>query len=805
MARPLRRLAVACAIAWPALARAQSAAPPKATPAAPPVATPVPPPAAAPAPAPASPPAEEPPPKGEPAFLSVFINTVEQGDAYVLLVDDDALVDRSILDPAIHGFKGREYDVDKKRLVSLKSVRPMVRYEVDVENLALRIFVPLSMLPTHDIDLAEPPPRISRHHRASVFINYSPSVVLTTTGNTSASGFFETGISEQNHLWYSSFFASTTNGASRGLTSLTIDDRPKLMKLTLGESTITAGPIGGAATLAGVTLARDWLMDPYFIRFPTMRFVSATEVPARLDIYVNGVRIKSQQIDPGTFTLDNIRGLQGAGNIRYVIRDVLGREQAWAAPYYVGPQVLKKGLTDFGVGAGFPRNDVGTGSFGYDAPALIAYYQRGLTSWFTAGGRAEARFDRVSGGPTLATTTTAGLFGLEAAGSTTLDGHAGAAGVASYQYLNRWFSAGASLRALTKDYVTSTLDYAQDRSLYQATGNVSVPLGQRATFLSELTLDVHRDVPDSERLASFVSTSLSRDVSLMVQAALDVFGGRTASLDGFVTLTWVPHQQFGMAVGASKTGDATGATLQLNKSAKLGEDWGGTLAADSSNGGALSISERLQAHSNVVTTLFDWTPHGTTLDVNPAGGIVWVSEGGWFLTRPVIDAFALVRIPDVKDVRVQLNSQEVGRTNAEGNLLVPSLSSYYGVELKVDPGDVPFDYSLDDDVVMAVPPRRGAAFAEFPAHRIRYFRGRMRVVRDGVEGIPLYGDLAVKNRGDWMLSPIGEDGTFELEGLLPGPHDAEVRHTSGLCRFHLDVKDEKAVLVDLGMLRCYAR
>ncbi|NLH78808.1 MAG: hypothetical protein GX465_17435 [Acidobacteria bacterium] len=82
----------------------------------------------------------------------------------------------------------------------------------------------------------------------------------------------------------------------RGLTSVNFDDRPRLRRLTLGDTSVSAGPIGGAVVMGGVTFARDFALDPYLFRHPTMRFTSSTELPATIDVFVDGIRVRSERV-----------------------------------------------------------------------------------------------------------------------------------------------------------------------------------------------------------------------------------------------------------------------------------------------------------------------------------------------------------------------------------------------------------------------------------------------------------------------------------------------------------------------------
>jgi outer membrane usher protein len=737
------------------------------------------------------------------AILKLYVNEVAKADVFVALQGDDALVARADLEAAgVHGFTGSDFEVTRHKLLSLMSMRPRVKFVVDLDLVALRITVPTVLLGNQHFDLGGAPPDLSYVHRPSVFLNYAPTVDVVSSGPVTGTAFFESGVSEKNRLWYSGLYASTTSAPARGLSNLTFDDRPKMIRLTFGDMNVSAGAIGGAAIIGGVTLARDFSMNPYFIRFPSMKFTSSTDVPATVDLYENGVRVKSVAIDTGTFTLDDIRLIAGAGTVTYVVRNALGLQQSFSTPYYVAPTVLKEGLTDFAVSLGFPRDNLGIDSFDYEGPALISYYQLGISNTLTLGARAEGRYNRGSFGPYLATTTPVGVFSLEGGASLATGPEAGVAGIFSYQYLSRWFNVLTTVRALSDYYATATLTPQMDRSLFQASNSISVPIGKRASFAGDFSVDIHRDVPALARVGAFSQLKVSRALTVLAEIALVTEAAPKSSLDGFLELIWTPDGNMNGSIGVTKTGPQTAGNVQFSKTATVGEDWSLTAAADLSDNPEGSISHRLQTSVNTITSYFDWQPGSASFSVQPAGSVAWVQGEGFFLSRPIFDAFALVRVPDLKDVRISLYSQEVGRTNAQGNLLVPSLVSYYGSQLKVVSEDVPLAYTLDIDTILAAPPRRGAAYVEFAAVRVHYYRGRLRVVKKGVVVVPTFGDFAVTNRGKEMLSPIGDDGTFELEGLSSGTHQAEVRHTSGVCRFTFEAKEADLPLIDLGMLVC---
>src|SRR5262249_16663607 len=105
---------------------------------------------------------------------------------------------------------------------------------------------------------------------------------------------------------------------SRLSTSVTIDDRDKLTRLVLGDAIGNAGTLGGTAQIAGVSYGPNFAIDPYFTAFPNQRFAGTVSTPSTADIYVNGVLVRSVELAPGPFNLQNLPAVSGAGNTRVV-------------------------------------------------------------------------------------------------------------------------------------------------------------------------------------------------------------------------------------------------------------------------------------------------------------------------------------------------------------------------------------------------------------------------------------------------------------------------------------------------------
>jgi outer membrane usher protein len=321
---------------------------------------------------------------------------------------------------------------------------------------------------------------------------------------------------------------------------------------------------------------------------------------------------------------------------------------------------------------------------------------------------------------------------------------------------------------------------------------------------SQLTVVADRDQPATATVGMFTSLAVTKAVTLSAQATFGTVSAPLPQVNALLSLSWALPGGIYAGAGGTISNNQPGVNLQVSRSPGIGTGWGMSGAATITEREAdVTLTHRVQTNTATIQTLFDWTGNGGTLSVNPAGSLAWVTGHGFFVSRPLTDAFALVRVPGLKGVRVYTSSQEVGRTDEKGDLIVPNLVSYYPTPLGISADDVPLAYTLDEEKLTLAPPRRGAAYAEFVVARVHYFRGQAVVVREGKEEAPSYGDLAVKDsRGREFISPLGKDGEFELEGLPAGAHPAEVRYRHGICKFTLEAKDIEALVIDVGTVRC---
>jgi outer membrane usher protein len=747
------------------------------------------------------------------AILQLSVNDVDRGEVVALLRGRDALVRVVDLEGAgLRGIAGRRETVGNETYVSLASLAPSVTYELDERALTLRLTArPTALQATiQDFQFGAPGQLVYTDDTAA-FLNSSVSGIdferWTWTG--------EGGLSVRNMLLYGTAFRDEDGIFSRGLTSFTVDDRERLLRWLVGDRFDSTGTLGGSAQLGGFSISREFGLDPYFVRFPTVGLSGAVLTRSTAEIYVNGQLLRREQLPPGPFELRNLPAPVGSGLAEVVLRDAFGREQLISSPFYFTSTLLKAGVQEFSYDVGFRRDAQVKGLGEYGPWGILARHRVGVTDGLAVGGRLELASGLVSGGPVVTTRLPVGEMELSAAGSHGQE-RTGWATSLSYNYTSRPVTVGAAVTALSDQYTTTSLKAPADRARVEVTGLVGFPITGRASLTLQHTYTDFRDRGSQQQSSASLSVRLTSRASLFVTALhseatdqisnTEVFTGLTYFLGDNTTATLSNqverHQntstvevQRSLPLGTGFGYRVQGSRLEQDTPASEGERSGSTVEYD-----GMAIGQYQNRYGFYEATYQRGNGRNSTV-LTAASGIVAIG-GGVHLTRPVQDGFALLEVPGVPGVRGYLNNQEIGRTDSRGTLLVPNLLPYYGNRLGIADQDIPIDYSIGTTERLVAPPVRGGSRVTFPVRRVQAFVGTVLMDVRGRAVTPAYGQLTVTTGGQTYESPIGRDGEFYLESLPPGRHPAVIEHKEGPCRFTLETPTSPASLVDVGTVRC---
>jgi len=658
------------------------------------------------------------------------------------------------------------------------------------------------------------PAEILSNDTGSGFFNYA----LRLEDFRHASALTEAGAAYKNGLAYTQVNVGSDGRVVRGLSNLSYALPERMERLVLGDAFASTGTLGGGVLVGGASYFRDFNLDPYFLRYPSSGLSGAVATASTVEVYVNGVLVRRQDVAPGTFDVSNIPLMVGAGTTRVVVRDAYGREQVVAAPFYFSEGILKPGVSDFAFSAGFQRNNLGLRSWDYDPAVFLGRYRIGLTGFLTPGARIEGKNGLLSGGGDATVRTLFGDAEAAVAGSfhqyttetdteTTRSTWGGAAGWLSFTHLERAFTAGALLRAYSDHYVTLAMSDAQDRARGQADLFAGAAMGPRLSLTLRGGLARYRDAGDASQVGLLANVKAHQLANVFVTATRTTAATMSrASYEVYAVVSVVLPDRMTAAAYYDQKDSQGAAGADLQRSMGLGPDYGYRVHAGfGATTDLLAIGQAQSAYGRYEASVE--RSGGQTRSVLSASGALVTLGGGLFATRPVQQGYGLIQVPGVEGVRGRLNNQDIGRTNSDGNLLVPQMIPYYANRLSIADEDLPMDYKIGRTEYLVAPPLQGGSIARFEVEKLRVVTGSVVMNVGGTDVDPSFGQLLVhvgQGGNGERSSPLGKHGEFYLENVPAGRYPAELDSSVGSCRFELNVPGGDA-FIDAGRTKCLGR
>ena len=734
------------------------------------------------------------------AFIDLIVNSQAIGEAYVIVRGSDALVKTEDLKRG--GFRsigGTRERLKGDEFVSLDSLSSTLTWHLDEQALTLTITAKPQVLGQSNVDFGSArPDAIEYTHDSSAFFNYAVNLRQFDQFDAFAEG----GINIGHGLAYSSVFRNDQGLVVRGLTNFTIDHPERMSTLTAGDQLAnTLDPLGGAPFIGGIGYSTNYSLDPYFTRFPTQSLSGALTTPSTVDVYVDGHLVRQELLPPGQFNLNNLPLTNGSGSTQVIVKDALGNQTQINSAYYQASQVLAEGLSDYSYRIGLRRNNVGTSSFDYSEPIFVARHRYGLTDSLTPGFRVELGRGLVSGGPITDLRLPFGTVELSL-GASESQGRGGGAASLAYSYLSETFSVGGAAATMSDYYANSTLSPATDRARVQASAYFSLPLGANITVYPQYQFSEYRDAGLVDQALLSLSIRLGEKLSAFISLGEGHQPRGSAGPTALISLNYFLGNATTGSVSYQQQPHNSGPSLSIQKALPYGPGYGYRFETQTGQQGTQgSGTVQYQNDYGLYEADYGRVGNQDITALSAAGGVVAIGDRV-FLTRPVEQGFALLRVPGVANVHGLLSNQDMGKTDSRGDLLIPNLLPYYGNILSVEPKDIPLDYEVGTAQKTIAPPNRGGAIVKFAVSRLDAFLGNLRVENAGRTVVPHPGQITVKVNGSEYVSPIGKNGEFYLENVPAGSHEALIEDDDGGCHFTIDFPDSKDPIVKLGTLTC---
>ncbi|NVZ18625.1 fimbrial biogenesis outer membrane usher protein [Pseudomonas costantinii] len=737
-------------------------------------------------------------------FLELVVNQMDTGR--VVAVNQRA--GKLYLPASVLQEVGMKLPAEVATEVALENL-PGMHTDYDSQGQRLMLTVPPTWLPEQFIGNRNNYPRTQAMTSFGALLNYDAYLndtdgagtylgifnevrLFDTWGTLSNTGQYRTTIGRD------TAGSSLNNGYRRYDTTWRFSDDDRLLTYEAGDVISGSLPWSTSVRLGGVQVSRDFGVRPDLVTYPLPQFAGEAAVPSSVDLFINGYKSSSADLQPGPYTLTNVPFINGAGEAVVVTTDALGRQVSTTVPFYVTSTLLQKGLSDFSVAAGNLRRDYTLRDFGYGPGVASGTFRYGLSDVFTLESHAEASNDLTLGG--VGGNLRVGNFGVlnTAISQSQFDGRTGQQLSLGYQYSNQRFS-------LSYQRVERRDQYA-DLSLIDTPYVSLSKRSQQATLSLNLNdfgslgvgyFDVQAADDSRTRLVNMTwSKSLWRGSSFYLSANHEV-GDSSWAVQAQVAIPFDVYGSLSLGSERSKTGQSQ-QRVNYSRAVPAEGGVGFNLGYASGDGPAYrqaDLTWRLQ--SVQLQAGVYGTSDAETRWADASGSLVWM-DNEVFAANRVNDAFVVVSTDGFSGVPVRYENQVVGETDRNGHLLVPWTSAYYRAKYEIDPLNLPSNVQVPN-VEQRVSVRRGSGYLlEFPVRRV--IAASITLVDAKHQDLPLGSQVRHEQSG--ALAVVGWDGLVYLENLV-AHNTLQVTVGNGqTCQatFELDTTQEQVPLI--GPLVC---
>ncbi len=752
---------------------------------------------------------------------TLYLDVVLDGRTVATLVRFHVVGQRLSVDPEALVAAGLQLPdglpLDAQGRVALDSVPGLgVQYEPTLQQVILS--PGMGLRPSHQLGYRRPPPvSVTRDH--GLVLDWD-AYARSFDGNDTLS--LGTGA-----RWFGRFGTLEVNGVSRAGdggndaysrldTRWSYSDPNSMSTWSAGD--VVSGGLGWTrpVRLGGVQWHRDFGVRPDLIVYPLPQFSADATLPSSVELFVNNVRQRSEQVAPGPFVISDFPRVTGAGQAVVVVTDALGRSIQTSVSLYTDYQRLARGLSDFSVEAGVLRRGFGVDSNDYgDELVGSASYRRGLRDDFTLELHGEGGPGLQLGGIGMAWSPL-GRYGVLTSSYAHSQGdHSGRQVAGGYQWFGQ--SAGFDLyaqRASAGYRDLGTLDggspslRAQDRaSLWFGIPRGSLSLTwlryrDRAfagndPFVNRQDDNMQDDnMQDDNRQDENRGRTVSLGVSQnygRVSVSANAFDDNRAGHGLSLTVSLPLGDSLYSSLNADHRRGDTDFSASLRRNAPYEGGWGWLAQARDNGDGQLSTQYRGRAGEVQFGVDRFNGRHGAYAQ---GYGSVVVMDGQTFASRRISDSFAVVSTNGVGDVPILYENRVAGRTNANGYLLLSDLRGWQRNRVAIDPDGLAANLDVPAIERLVTPADQSGIRVRFALESIR----AATVILHDADGAPVAAGTRVQ-RGDGSEAIVGFDGELWLENYVDGEIMQWTRTGSG-CQILAPTLPNNPPLAKLGPVTC---
>jgi outer membrane usher protein len=592
--------------------------------------------------------------------------------------------------------------------------------------------------------------------------------------------------------------ALADDGFVRLETTFVRDDPSRIRSYRMGDSAMYTGLLRPTLRFGGVQIATNFATRPNFVTFPLPALSGETPMPSDLDLYVNDQLTFHDSLSSGPFELEQIPVVTGAGEVRAVTRDVLGREQVVVGQFYASQRILRPGLSEYSYSAGALREDYGFRSNEYGDGFISGLHRYGLNDTFTIEGSGEASSDlmRMGGGlswmlPRLGVSTIAVSYSDDeqaGGGSSWLLGH---------DYQSRKYRYNFSYSGSSEAY--RQLGMTEDNRLPQQQltvgGGLNLsPWGSLGVAL--VSQDFH-DREDRDFASVSYNNSYRNGLSMSFYTSYLHSSDGGSDVSGGITFTMALGSRRSASLSLTNDGEDTRLMTQTRYDLPVGSGFGYRLGADTGSGNdrwEADVAAQSRTGKYSLDSIHD--SDGASWQANVSGSAAWIG-GKPFLAREIRDSFAVVKVNGFEGVDVFLENQPIGSTDSSGRVLIPGLRPYEANRVTIDIEDLPITARIDASEIQVAPYFRAGAIVNFPADDSLDVRLRL-LLPDGSPA-PEGAVVRIGDRHD--VFPVGINGAVYMIGVEDSSK-ATLSWGDNSCGLAIDIPETDSPVPNLGDIQC---
>ncbi|MBY0530451.1 MAG: fimbria/pilus outer membrane usher protein [Xanthobacteraceae bacterium] len=591
----------------------------------------------------------------------------------------------------------------------------------------------------------------------------------------------------------------------------TYTDQNALLTYRVGDG-ITGGLVWTRPIrFGGVQVQRNFGLRDDLVTSPLPSISGNAAVPSTVDVYVNNVRMLSQSVGAGPYTIANLPVLSG-GNARVVLRDPTGRETESTLPFYSSPALLKPGLLDFSAETGLPRLNYATLSDNYvSEPFASVSLRYGLLEWLSLESHGEFNERLSNFGAGLVTRIGSfGILSLAASGSVTgqmqgsqffaayetkiLGAHLNISTQRTFGEYNDLASINIAPPDLTAFLITPlNINPRPPKALDRATLSFALP------DFTTLSLNIINYEPVFGPKSQLIGASVARSFFGKSNAFLTAFADLNdrKGYGVFAGLSIPLGTDKAVSFGVSSATDGTRFTLDASKAQPQEVGTYGWRFRDSEGKTpyrSAAVSYRtpfgradasVAQYGELVRTTGEFQ-----------GSIIAMNSGVHFSNR-IDDSFAIVDV-GAANVTVLYENRPIGKTNNAGVLVVPSLRAYQANKLSIDPRGLPVNAEIPVVQEVVVPADRSGVVVKFGVNAGSNAASIVLVGRNGKH--LAVGSIARVN-GQQSEHVIGYDGRLFVRNLK-ATNFVVVDIGSGKCRATFPFSESNDSIRAIGPIVC---